>query len=152
MQVKKVELNGFNRLHFFLFLLNIQHTTLPSNQRGQLREAQLPKCGSLSFKKDSYLNLWFRELACRLGNQTRLQPVTGLNCIVMIHSIENPSFHVLPLINKASRNCNAYSLQKKLWSEQISCGPLSNTLSASKFQPTYLFALFSTVDIALCTL
>ena len=63
--------------------------------------------------------------------------------IVMINSIENPSFHfkVLLLMNKASRNFKIYSLQRKIFgSEVISFGPLSNTLSASNL-PTYL--LFS---------
>ena len=71
----------------------------------------------------------------------------------MINSIENPSFHfkVLSLMNKASRNCKIYSLQRKIFgSEVISYGPLSNTLSASNL-PTYLlFSLLQTLHFAHC--
>ena len=58
--------------------------------------------------------------------------------------------YVLPLMNRASRNCNINSLQKKFgeWRD-IMWTSLKYSLC---FQPTYLFALFSTVDIALCTL
>ena len=58
--------------------------------------------------------------------------------------------YVLPLMNRASRNCNINSLQKNLGGEEISCGPLSNTLSASNL-PTYLlFSLLQTLHFAHC--
>ena len=58
--------------------------------------------------------------------------------------------YVLLLMKRASRNCNIYSLQKKIgeWRDII----WTSLKYSLCFQPTYLFALFSTVDIALCTL
>ena len=70
----------------------------------------------------------------------------------MIHSIENPNFHVCTTVDDQSIQKLQYQLftKKNLGSEEISCGPLSNTLSASNL-PTYLlFSLLQTLHFAHC--